>query len=166
MTRRWRNECNQRLTLSGRGPESPRLRQSWQPTADQGRDSGWGHEEYVAAVLEIEINARNLSGVGPRVKTAGFPVVKTLDEFSLGHRPGMSKDQIAKLAFGKYLADHNTVFLSVCQGAGKRISRSLWVFLPAMRASACCETLPPAGPAGTNMIWVTGAVYAHRLKHL
>jgi DNA replication protein DnaC len=45
--------------------------------------------------------------------------VKTLDEFTLSHRPGISKDQLAKLASGKYLTDHDNVIFLGPPGTGK-----------------------------------------------
>lgn len=99
--------------------KAPRINQSWQRLADQARDSGWSHEEYLAAVLETEVNARNHSGATLRVKAAGFPAVKTLDEFTLTHRPGISKDQLAKLASGRYLTEADNVIFLGPPGTGK-----------------------------------------------
>lgn len=51
------------------------------------------------------------------MKAAGFPSLKTLDEFTLTHWSGISKDQLQKLASGQYLAD-NVIFLGP-PGSGK-----------------------------------------------
>ncbi len=99
--------------------KAPRISQSWVRLADQARESGWSLEEYLAAVLETEVNARNHSGANLRVKAAGFPGVKTLDEFTLTHRPGISKDQLGKLASGRYLVDHDNVIFLGPPGTGK-----------------------------------------------
>ena len=49
--------------------------------ADQARDAGWTHEDYLAAVLDREVAARNASGAELRIRAAGFPARKTLEEF-------------------------------------------------------------------------------------
>lgn len=111
--------ANKDLPFLAGALKAPRISQSWQRLADQARDAGWSHEDYLAAVLETEVNARNHSGATLRVKAAGFPAVKTLDEFTLTHRPGISKDQLAQLASGRYLVDHGNVIFLGPPGTGK-----------------------------------------------
>jgi DNA replication protein DnaC len=93
--------ANKDLPFLAGALKAPRISQSWARLADQARESGWSHEEYLAPVLETEVNARNHSGAKLLIKAAGFPAVKTLDEFTLTHRPGISKDHLGKLASGR-----------------------------------------------------------------
>src|SRR5215469_4140859 len=53
--------------------KAPRITQAAQRLADQARDAGWTHEDYLAAVLEREVSARNASGAQLRIRAAGFP---------------------------------------------------------------------------------------------
>lgn len=57
---------------------SPRPPPGWLTRA---RDAGWTHEDYLAAVLEREVSARNASGAQLRIRAAGFGGVKTLEDF-------------------------------------------------------------------------------------
>ena len=50
------------LTYLATALKAPRISLAWERLADQARESGWSHEEYLAAVLETEVNARNHSG--------------------------------------------------------------------------------------------------------
>ena len=42
--------------------KAPRVRESAARLAEQARDDGWSHEEYLAAVLSREVAAREASG--------------------------------------------------------------------------------------------------------
>ena len=112
-------DANKDLPFLASALKAPRIGGSWQRLADQARDSGWSHEEYLAAVLETEVNARNPSGAALRIKAAGFPAIKTLDDFTVNHRPGIRKDHLRKLASGRYLVDHDTVIFLDPPGTGK-----------------------------------------------
>ena len=58
--------------------KAPRITEAAQRLADQARDAGWTHEDYLAAVLEREVSARNASGAQLRIRAAGFPARKAL----------------------------------------------------------------------------------------
>jgi hypothetical protein len=61
--------------------KAPRITEAAARLADQARDAGWTHEDYLAAVLEREVSARNASGV-PSCGSAGrVPARKTLEDF-------------------------------------------------------------------------------------
>ncbi len=53
------------------------------------RDAGWTHEEYLAAVLDREVAARNASGAQLRIRAAGFGAVKTLEDFDFDAQPAI-----------------------------------------------------------------------------
>ena len=42
--------------------KAPRITEAAERLADQARDAGWSFEDYLAAVLEREVSARNESG--------------------------------------------------------------------------------------------------------
>jgi DNA replication protein DnaC len=56
--------------------KAPRITESAQRLAEQARDAGWTHEDYLAAVLEREVSARNASGAELRIRAAGFPAAR------------------------------------------------------------------------------------------
>lgn len=85
-----------------------------------------------------------------RAKVAGFPAMKTLDEFTLPHRPGIRKNKLAKLASGPYLTDADNVIFLRPTGTGPYSSRSRSVLSLAFTAMVCCLTRPPDGSAVSN----------------
>lgn len=98
--------------------KAPRIGQAAARMADQARDAGWTHEEYLAAVLEREVAARNASGAQLRIRAAGFPATKTLEDFDFDAQPA-ARAQIAPLAAGGFLTEARNVVLLGPPGTGK-----------------------------------------------
>ena len=99
--------------------KAPRIRDHAARLADQARADGWTHEEYLAAVLGREVSARDASGADMRIRHAGFPTRKSIEEFSFDHQPGLGRDVIAHLATGGFLDQARNVVLLGPPGTGK-----------------------------------------------
>jgi DNA replication protein DnaC len=98
--------------------KAPRVTDAAARLAAQARDAGWTHEDYLAAVLEREVSARNASGAELRIRAAGFPARKTLEDFDWDAQPA-SRQQIAALASGAFLTEARNVVLLGPPGTGK-----------------------------------------------
>ena len=98
--------------------KAPRITESAARLADQARDAGWTHEDYLAAVLDREVAARNASGARLRIRAAGFPAIKTLEEFDFDAQPA-ARQQIAALTSGAFLAEARNIVLLGPPGTGK-----------------------------------------------
>jgi DNA replication protein DnaC len=90
--------------------KAPRITEAAARLAPQARDAGWTHEDYLAAVLEREVSARNASGAQLRIRAAGFPARKTLKDFDFDAQPAIRR-QIAALASGAFLTEARNVVL-------------------------------------------------------
>ena len=112
-------ELSKRVEFLSRALMAPRIRESAQRLADQARDAGWSHEEYLIAVLEREVAAREASGAHLRIRAAGFPARKTLEDFTFDHQPGLKRDTISHLANGAFLSNAENVVLLGPPGTGK-----------------------------------------------
>ncbi|MEX5296902.1 IS21-like element helper ATPase IstB [Kocuria sp. CPCC 205268] len=99
--------------------KAPRITQTAARLADQARAGGWSHEDYLAAVLDREVAARNASGAKLRIRAAGFPAPKTVEEFVFDHQPGIRRADLAPLLAGHYLAEARNVVLLGPPGTGK-----------------------------------------------
>ena len=73
-------ETLKQITHLAAALKAPRITDAAARLADQARDAGWTHEDYLAAVLEREVSARNASGAAQRIRWAGFPACKTLHD--------------------------------------------------------------------------------------
>jgi DNA replication protein DnaC len=98
--------------------KAPRITESAARLADQARDANWTHEDYLAAVLDREVAARNASGARLRIGAAGFPAIKTLEEFDFDAQPA-ARQQIAALTSGAFLAEARNIVLLGPPGTGK-----------------------------------------------
>src|SRR4051794_27496736 len=66
-------EALKQLTYLAAALKAPRITEAAARLADHARDAGWTHEEYLAAVLDGEVAARNASGAQLRIRAAGSP---------------------------------------------------------------------------------------------
>lgn len=98
--------------------KAPRITEAAGRLADHARDAGWSFEDYLAAVLEREVSARNASGAELRIKAAGFPARKTLEDFDWDAQP-TARQQVAALASGGFLLEAQNVVLLGPPGTGK-----------------------------------------------
>jgi DNA replication protein DnaC len=111
-------ETTKQLTYLASAMKAPRILESASRLADQARDAGWSFEDYLAAVLEREVSARNASGAELRIRAAGFGTRKTLEDFDFDAQPAV-RNQIAALASGGFLTEARNVVLLGPPGTGK-----------------------------------------------
>jgi DNA replication protein DnaC len=111
-------EAVKQLTYLASALKAPRITEAATRLADHARDAGWTHEEYLAAVLDREVAARNASGAQLRIRAAGFAARKTLEEFDWDAQPA-ARQQIAALASGGFLTEARNVVLLGPPGTGK-----------------------------------------------
>ena len=112
------SESVKQVTYLAGALKAPRITESAVRLADQARDAGWSFEDYLAAVLEREVSARNASGAQLRIRAAGFPAVKTLEDFDWDAQPNV-RAQVAALASGGFLLEARNVVLLGPPGTGK-----------------------------------------------
>jgi hypothetical protein len=103
--------------------KAPRIREAAARLADQARETGWTHEECLAAVLSREVAAREASGAKMRARAAGFPARKSLGDFSFDHQPALRRNTIAHLATGAFLTEASNIVLLGPPEPGKPTSR-------------------------------------------
>ena len=129
--------------------KAPRITEAAARLADQARDAGWTHEDYLAAVLEREVSARNASGAAQRIRWAGFPARKTLDDFDWDHQPA-ARQEIAALASGAFLAEARNVVLLGPPGTGKtHLATGLGVVAAHHGHRVLCSPPPSTGSRGS-----------------
>ena len=106
------------LTYLAGALKAPRILDVAGRLADQARDAGWTFEDYLAAVLEREVSARNASGAEMRIRSGGFGARKTLEDFDFDAQPAI-RNQVASLASGGFLTEARNVVLLGPPGTGK-----------------------------------------------
>jgi len=112
------SEALKQIHYLGSALKAPRISESAARLADQARDAGWTFEDYLAAVLEREVSARNASGAELRIRAAGFTARKTLEDFDWDAQPAV-RPQVAALASGAFLHEARNIVLLGPPGTGK-----------------------------------------------
>lgn len=131
-------EISGQIEYYARAMKAPRIREAAARLADQAREAGWSHEEYLAAVLSREVAAREASGAETRARAAGFPARKSLEDFNFDHQPGLKRETIAHLATGAFLAEAANVVLLGPPGTGKtHLATALGLRPPSLATASC-----------------------------
>jgi DNA replication protein DnaC len=118
VSRRDGTESARQIAYLASALKAPRIAECAARLSAQAREANWTHEDYLAAVLEREVNARSASGAQLRIRAAGLPARKSLDEFDF-ELQGALRAPVANLAAGGYLAEARNVVLLGPPGTGK-----------------------------------------------
>lgn len=102
-----------------RAMKMPTIRRTWKQLAEQARDEGWSHEEYLAAVLQRQVADREASGTALRIAGAHFPSMKTVEDFNCDFQPSLRRDVLAHLATTTFIPKAENVILLGPPGVGK-----------------------------------------------
>lgn len=78
--------------------------------AAQARDENRSHKEYLGALLQRQVADRESMGTVMRIRTAHFPVVKTIEDFNLDHLP-LRYAETAHLATGTFVVKAENMIL-------------------------------------------------------
>jgi len=92
--------------------------QAWELAA-QAAKANWSHLDYLAKLVEGQCHLRNDRAVARRIKSAKFPVVKTLEGFDWSWPRKINRAQIEHLFGLQFLKDNANVCLVGNVGVGK-----------------------------------------------
>jgi len=151
------NEPAKQIAYLAAALKAPRISEAAIRLADQARDNHWGYEDYLIAVLEREVAARDASGARLRVSAAGFPAIKTLDDFNFDIQPAI-RGQVTQLASGAWLQEARNIVLLGPPGTGKTHLAT------ALGVQACHQGRRVLFATATD--WVTRLTTAHQAGRL
>jgi DNA replication protein DnaC len=87
--------------------------------ARQARDGGWGYEDFLRELLEVEMHSREERTAKRRLKEARFPDIKTLEQLDWEALKGVSRQKIMELASCEFLTKAQDVIIAGPVGTGK-----------------------------------------------
>ena len=99
--------------------KAPSLRDSAERLAAAARDGGWTHQEYLAACLEAEAATRSAHGAANRIRAAGFPARKAIEDFDFDHQRSVKRDHVLHLATLDFITAKTNIVLLGPPGTGK-----------------------------------------------
>ncbi len=97
----------------------PAVFRQYAELARQARDASWDYEEYLAQLLEAEIQSRRDHAAASRLREARFPEVKTLEQLDWDALSGISRPKLNELATCDYIDKHDDIVLAGPIGTGK-----------------------------------------------
>lgn len=80
---------------------------------------GADYATYLLRLIEQEIHDREQRAAERRLKSASFPVVKTLDSFRFDAQPSINQPLVRELARGEFVKERENVLLIGNSGTGK-----------------------------------------------
>ena len=99
--------------------KAPRVLERLEQTAERARAEQWPYEQFLEALLEAEVFARDASGARTRVRAAGFPALKTLEDFDWQAQPAAERPLVLHLAQLAWIEEHANVCFLGPPGTGK-----------------------------------------------
>ena len=137
------------IAYLARALKAPALRDSAERLAATARDAGWTHQEYLAACLEAEVATRGAHGAENRIRAAGFPARKTIEDFDFDHQRSVKRDHILHLATLDFITARTNIVLLGPPGTGKTMLAT------GLGIKAC--------QAGHRVLFATAAAWTDRL---
>jgi DNA replication protein DnaC len=99
--------------------KAPRISERLAITAERARAEGWAYEAFLEALLEAEVFARDASGARSRIRSAGFPALKSLEDFDWAAQPGAERPLVEHLAQLTWISEAANVCFLGPPGTGK-----------------------------------------------
>jgi len=99
--------------------KAPRVLERLEQTAALAREQEWPYERFLETLLEAEVFARDASGARMRVRAAGFPALKTLEDFDWRAQPSAEKPLLLHLAQLAWIEERANVCFFGPPGTGK-----------------------------------------------
>jgi len=97
----------------------PAILKFYQELARQAVEANQTYEGYLLALVEAEVQQRDENAHKKRIKTARFPVLKTLDQFDFSAIATLNKAKVLGLAQGDYIEKKENLILMGNSGTGK-----------------------------------------------
>lgn len=97
----------------------PYLKQNIEFHLEQARLENKSYEEFLAEILQYEVELRSQNGVRNRIKRAKFPYEKTLDELVIDDLPDGAKSQYHHLCCLDFIKAHQNIIFAGNPGTGK-----------------------------------------------
>jgi DNA replication protein DnaC len=99
--------------------KAPRVLERLPETTERARAESWPYEQFLESLLEAEVFARDASGARTRVRHAGFPALKTLEDFDWSAQPSAERPLVLHLAQLAWIEERANVCFLGPPGTGK-----------------------------------------------
>jgi len=99
--------------------KAPRIAEALSGVAEQARREEWSYEDFLTALLEREVLARQAQGGEARIRGAHFPSRKTVEDFDFTYQISVRKQIVLHLATLAFIEGRQNVIFLGPPGTGK-----------------------------------------------
>ena len=82
-------------------------------------DKNQGYEDFLIALMRVELDSRQESTRRRKIKSAGFPYLKTIDELDLSRFEHMDNSFVHELASCNFISKRQNIVMIGNPGTGK-----------------------------------------------
>lgn len=97
----------------------PSVARQYRSLAREAEERNLSYEEYLLALLEVEVATREENQRQRRLKQAKFPVHKTLDMYDFSLMPSLNRNRFLTLAKGDFIEKKENIIFLGNSGTGK-----------------------------------------------
>ena len=97
----------------------PAIAKTYPETVRAAQTEDWPYEGFLQELLQNERTQRRQNTAAARLRQAGFPDAKTIDQLSWSELKGISKTKVQALCSGQFIADAEDVVILGPIGTGK-----------------------------------------------
>jgi len=114
-----KNEFTQKIILYTKEIHIPALRKYFQEDAIQARDKNLSYEEFLCGLLQKEYDSRIENGKISRIRIAGFPAKKYLEDLKIEDLPVDCRNKLKTLESLDFVKNGQNIILYGNPGTGK-----------------------------------------------
>ena len=97
----------------------PTIKREYPAAARQCAQANAAYEAFLQQLAELEVQHRQVQSIERRLKQAGFPLVKELDQFDFSAAPKLNKKRVLDLARCQFIDQRFNLVLTGAPGTGK-----------------------------------------------
>jgi len=97
----------------------PAIAENYEVAALKANKGSWSYVKYLVQLIELETQSRQERAIERKVKSARFPVLKTLQQFRWNWPKKINQLQIKDLFRLQFMKDHSNIILLGGVGLGK-----------------------------------------------
>lgn len=97
----------------------PMLNEHHHELSNRAAKESWKYSEYLYEILKLEANHRAIRSRNTLTKMAGFPMIKTLEQFDFDFTVGVNRRQIEELSTLEFIKRKENIILLGQSGVGK-----------------------------------------------
>jgi len=112
-------ELNEHIENICKELQLPMLIEHHHDLSNRAAKESWKYSEYLLEILKLEANNRAVRSRATLTKMAGFPTIKTLEQFDFDFTIGVNRRQIEELSTLEFIKRKENIILLGQSGVGK-----------------------------------------------